>query len=185
MDLLEDTTTKVTGGTMVTTGRKLRVMVSALIAGVGWPRFLYEILTCGRGRLSARAVPLVIDEAHEHILRMFPGQVEQFEVLLQTIEYEAASTPTEAELVDVPALTCNREVPLVLAAVQARVDCLVTQDETLPDPCEPLHQYLRVVLPATFLRPAMGWNSEELQRIRNRRWQELEPDTGRRVSDPP
>lgn len=157
---------------------KLRVMVDAnvLVAGTGWPRFPYEVLQhaiAGDYRLVLS--PFVLAEAQEHISRLFPQRLELFDQLLIATKFEAVPTPTQAELAVAPQLTRDPDdMPIVLAAIEARVNYFISQDRDITDPDEPLHKYLRVLLPAAFLRHLMGWSSEDLERIRNRNWRDLE-----------
>ena len=71
------------------------------------------------------------------------------------------------------------DVPVALAAIQARVDYLVSEDKDLTATDQTtalLRQRLTVRLSGTFLREVKGWTSADLERIRGRRWQDLEPE---------
>ena len=68
------------------------------------------------------------------------------------------------------------DIPIALAAINAQVDYLVSSDKDLTDPNEPVHQYLKVLLPGSFLRAEMGWTSEGLEAIRSRTWKDFKTE---------
>ncbi len=162
---------------MITTPPKQRVMVCAniLIAGMTRPRLLYEILQHAvMGDFQLVLSAYIVDEAREVICQLAPDQVQQFETILQAIDHEIVSGPTRDELLRAPHLARHREdLPVILAAVMAQVDCLISQDRDITDPSGPAHRYLRVELPVTFLRQSMGWKIDDLQRVRERNWHTL------------
>lgn len=160
---------------------RLRVMVDAniLIAGTGWPRFPYEVLQHAvRGDYVLVLSPFVIAEAQRHIERLLPDALATFDGLLQEIEYEAADDPSPEEVAAQMALVRDpKDVPVALAAINAQVDYLVTQDRDFTDEDEStteLHRRLNILLPGTFLREQMGWTSDQLEVIRSRTWQDFE-----------
>jgi hypothetical protein len=59
-----------------------------------------------------------------------------------------------------------------------RVNFLVTYDKDLTEVYEAnlrrLHEQVGVLLPPVFLGDYMGWTSEQLERIRNRNWPDLD-----------
>jgi predicted nucleic acid-binding protein len=65
-----------------------------------------------------------------------------------------------------------KDVPVALAALEAAVDCLVTNDKDLTE-SEMLKQQLMVLVPPVFLREYMGWTSAELEAIRRRTWADM------------
>ncbi len=155
----------------------LRVMVDAnvLFAGVGWPRFLYEVLQHAvSGDYQLVLSSFVINEARRHILRLFPRVIEQFDTILAASNYEEVPTPSKDELTAHAGLVRDtQDIPVALAAINAQVDCFITQDKDFTDPGEPIHQHLTILLPGTFLREHMGWTSDQLEAIRKRNWGDL------------
>lgn len=161
---------------------KLRVMVDAniLIGGTGWPRFSYEVLQHAvQGDFVLVLSALVIKEARMHLLRLMPDMVERFEAFLCDSGYEEVPNPSADEVAANKQLVRDpKDVPVALAAINAQVDCLVTQDKDFTDKDETtaaLHRQLKILLPGTFLREHMGWTSEALESIRSRTWHDLEP----------
>lgn len=157
---------------------KLRVMVDAnvLVAGTGWPRFPYEVLQhAAAGDFQLVLSPFVIEEARTHLGKIEAALVERFDAFLEASAYEEIPTPAPEELAAEPDLVRDIEdIPVGLAAINARVDILVSLDKDLTDPSEPIHKRLKILLPGTFLREYMGWTSERLEEIRNRTWSDLD-----------
>jgi predicted nucleic acid-binding protein len=86
-----------------------------------------------------------------------------------------AATPTDEEITRHEQLVRDaKDIHVALAAIDAKVDYLISQDKDLTDPNEPIHQYLKVLLPGKFLRDYLGWTSDELETIRHRNWEDLE-----------
>ncbi|MBP8973356.1 MAG: PIN domain-containing protein [Anaerolineae bacterium] len=154
------------------------VDANILVAGTGWPRFPYEVLQHAvRGDFVLVLAPIIIEEARRHILRLIPEALERFEEILQSAHCEIAGDPAREEVVSHASLVRDpKDVPIALAAINARVGLLVSQDRDFTDEGEStqeLHQRLTIMLPGTFLREHMGWTSERLETLRNRTWQDL------------
>jgi predicted nucleic acid-binding protein len=66
-----------------------------------------------------------------------------------------------------------KDVHVALAAINAKVDLLVSLDKDLTAPDEPVHQFVKIILPTVFLRQYMSWTSEALEVIRHRTWKDL------------
>jgi predicted nucleic acid-binding protein len=159
----------------------LRVLVDAniLVAGIGWPRIPYEVLHHAVKRdFQLVLSPFVIAEAHKHIARLLPNRVSQFAQLLGLADYEQIPDPSlELVIQNSDLVRDQKDVPVALAAMQAKVDYLITQDRDFTEIGEStrrLHQELNIVLPALFLRKHMGWTSEEIEAVRHRNWSELD-----------
>ena len=93
------------------------------------------------------------------------------------IDYELVSEPTpEEEDANLNLVRDPKDVYIVLAAVKAKVDHLVSADADLTDvdeTTEKLRQLIQPLKIGSFLSDVMGWSSEELERISKRRWIEL------------
>ncbi|MCC6170030.1 MAG: PIN domain-containing protein [Caldilineaceae bacterium] len=157
----------------------LRVLVDAnvLVAGLGRPRWAYALLQHAvAGDFQLVLSPYVIEEARRHLARIAPDALPDFEEFLRLSNYEAAPDPTPVEAAaHVQLVRDPKDVPVAVAALQARVDVLVSHDRDLTE-SEALQQRLPVLLPAIFLRDLMGWTSDELEAIRARIRQELPED---------
>jgi len=159
----------------------LRVMVDAniLIAGIGWPRFPYEVLQHAVHRdFQLVLSSYIIDEARRNIVRVIPQRLPQLELFIARSRYEETPTPTEAEVdAHLTLIRDKADISVALAAINAKVDYLVTQDRDFTDRNESnaeLHAKLKIILPSTFLREHMGWTSEALETVRNRTWRDLQ-----------
>jgi putative PIN family toxin of toxin-antitoxin system len=160
---------------------KLRVMVDAnvLVAAIGWPRYPYEVLQHGlRDDFQLVLSPYIVDEAGAHVARLFSSYLDRFNALIKPGVYEEVQTPTVEEIeANADLVRDPKDIAVALAAINAHVDYLVTQDKDFTDrgaDTEELHRRLNIILPGTFLREHMGWTSEALEAIRRRTWQDLE-----------
>ena len=164
-----------------TSNNPLRVMVDAnvLIAGSVWPRFPYAVLQHAvAGDFKLVLSSLVIAETHRRITLSFPDNVWRLTKILTLSNYEEVPNPSKGDVqAQAQLLRDATDIPIALAAIEAQVDFLVTQDRDFTDRDEStkeLHRRLNIILPGTFLREYMSWTSEELEAIRKRNWSDLE-----------
>lgn len=153
-----------------------RVMVDAnvLVAGLGWPRWPYALLQHAvAGDYQLVLSSYVVEEARRHLTRLALESLPDLEEFLLLCRHETVPDPTPAALAAHQNWVRDaKDVPVAVAALQAQVDYLVSNDKDLTESVE-LTQRLRVLLPAVFLRAVMGWSSQELESIRHCTWQEL------------
>jgi predicted nucleic acid-binding protein len=154
------------------------VDANILIAGNVWPRWPFEVLQhASRKDFNLVLSPLVIYQAKRRMISRFPTSLPQFEKYLESCEYELIKDPAKAQVED--NLRLVREVtdlPIVVAAINAKVDYLVSEDKDLTasnETTKELHKQLKVYISGTILREVMGWKSEELDVIKRRNWLDL------------
>ncbi len=156
---------------------RLRVLADAniLFAGTIWPRFPFEVLTHAlRGDFHLVLTPAIITEEREAIAEYEPFWLDSLNGFLAMCPYEHFSTPSAEEIErNFGLVRDKKDVHVALAAINAKVDYLISQDRDLTDPAEPIHQKLKILLPAAFLRQHMGWSSDALEAIRHRTWDDL------------
>jgi putative PIN family toxin of toxin-antitoxin system len=157
--------------------KKLRVLIDAnvLFSGSAWPRWNYEVLRHAvAGDFQLVLSPRIIEEAQKAIAEIAPKEASRFVAILEATQYEAVATPTDEQIEANSKLVRDpKDIHVALAAINAKVDYLVSLDKDLTEPGEPIHQHVNVLLPAVFLRDYMGWTSEQLEAIRNRKWSDL------------
>ena len=155
---------------------KLRVMVDAnvLVAGTGWPRWPYALLQHAVvGDFQLVLTPYIITEARRNLQRIDPTILPDFEDFLYLSKYEEIANPSlEIVTAHQGVVRDLDDIPVAVAALTAKVDCLISSDKDLTESDE-LKQHVPVLLPAVFLREYMGWTSEELEAIRHRTWGEM------------
>jgi predicted nucleic acid-binding protein len=142
-----------------------------LIAAVVWRRWPHHVVRhAAAGDFRLVLSQRVIDEATEAIRLRFPGQATRFRRLLAQLKPEIAPEPSDKLIAKNLALLPDPEdVPIALAAIQARVDYFVSEDKHFTgrsDRTETLHRRLKVMLAGTFLREVMGWSSSRLDAVR-------------------
>ena len=167
---------------MAKTPPDFRVMVDAnvLIAGSVWPRWPYEVLQHAlSGDFQLVLSPYVIAQAEAQIVKTFPDSAWRFRRLVEGSNVELVKTPTKRQIEEAAGLVRDpTDIPVALAAIEAKVDYLVSEDKDLTaqdETTKQLRDRLTVLISGTFLRVVMGWSSERLESIRYRGWKDLEP----------
>ena len=162
------------------TQAELRVMVDAniLIAGSVWPRWSYEVLQHAlQGDYRLVLSEYIIQQARKHIQVRFPTYSDQFDEFLGVCRYELVAGPTREQVAQhIDLVRDPSDIPVALAAIDAGVDYLVSEDKDLTVQDETtarLRQVLRVMISGTFLREVMGWSSENLEIVRHRTWRDI------------
>ena len=152
---------------------------TVLVAGSGWPRWPREVLLAGlRGDYHLVLCPYVVAQVRRVLGRRFPAHLERFEQFLSSASFELVPDPKPEEVAQNKGLVRDKtDLPIALAAINAKVDYLVSEDKDLTArdvTTATLRQKLVVLLSGTFLREVIGWNSQRLERIRHRTWKALE-----------
>ena len=113
----------------------------------------------------------------DNLSKRFPEYLERFEEFLSQANFELVPDPTPEEVAQHKGLVRDEsDIPIALAAINASVDYLVSEDKDFTacnETSAKLHEQLRVLLSGTFLRQMMGWISKELEEIRHREWSEF------------
>jgi predicted nucleic acid-binding protein len=160
-------------------GDELRVGLDAnvLIAGMRFPRWPYEVLWAAARELFMLVLPAqVIDEARRYLDRAQRRNLDRY--LAVTRHEEIAMPLPDAVAQNLDLVRSAKDVPIALALLAGNVDVFVTNDRDFTDPgatAVRFRERVRVMLPAVFLRDVMGWQSEELEAIRHRRWEDVTP----------
>ena len=166
---------------MVTSNKKIRAFADAnvLFSGAAFPRWSFEVLRhADVGDFKLVLCPLVISQAKRNLQKRYPQHVHNLEKLLHLIDHELVADPTAEDVKANQNLVRHlSDVAVVLAAIAAKVDYLISEDKdfTVQDgTTEELRRHLKVALTGTFLREVMGWTSEELENIRHRKWNDIQ-----------
>lgn len=155
--------------------RKLRVMVDAniLIAGIVWRRWPYEVLRhAAKGQFRLVLCQQIIDEADERLAEYFPTSSSKLTRFLSSLDVELVADPRPRQIARNKSLLSDPDdIPIALAAINARVDYFVSEDKHFTartSATAPFHKKVRVMVSGTFLREVMGWTHDELERARER-----------------
>jgi predicted nucleic acid-binding protein len=149
------------------------VDANILFAAVGWKRWPHYVLKhAAAGDYQLVVSARVIAEATEEIAAKLPHQARPFRRLLAALKPEIAPEPTEKQIARNQRLLPDPEdVPIALAAINARVDYFVSEDKHFTQKSEQtatLHQRLNIMLSGTFLREVMKWTGKQLEDVRVR-----------------
>lgn len=160
--------------------KKTRVFVDAniLLSGNAFPRWPYEVLKHAVNEDYRLTIcPLVIKQAREHMQEIFPQHLPRLEKFLHEVDYELVPDPTQEEIDSNSNFVRDlSDVAIALSAIASKVDYLVSEDKDLSTQDEStskLRRHVKVLISGTFLREVMGWTSEDLEKIRHRRWDDL------------
>lgn len=154
-----------------------------LISGVIFPRAAYEFLRHAlRGDFTLVVSEQILAEVRRWMeKKATPLQRAALEVFLEEGAFEIVPDPPAEEIRQHTNLVRDvKDIPIVLAAIQAGVDFLVTNDQDLIAEGETtalLRRYVSPMHVVTFLREVMGWSPEELEAVRQRTWEEVEDET--------
>jgi len=115
---------------------------------------------------------LVVDQARRWFRKNLPSAEGRFERFLSSVGYSKAPEPTKIQINRHPTLVRDvKDIPVALAAMNARVDYFVSEDKDFTDEDATTYEvrrHLKAMRPVIFLREVMGWSSEELEKIRYR-----------------
>lgn len=155
------------------------VDATVLIAGSAFPRWPHEVLRHAlKGDFTLVLCPLVIDQAKLHLAQDFPHFLKDFERFLENCHFELVENPSTQEVKEHQGLIRDqKDIPIALAAIKTKVDYLVSEDKdftTKDKSTEELRRSVRPLLSGTFLKEVMGWSSEDLEKIRHRKWSDIE-----------
>lgn len=163
--------------------RRLRVALDAnvLIAGIRLPRWPHEVIRASFSDFFDLVLPAqVIVEAGRHLTA--PAHTEALRFLLDSSHYQELPMPSDADVREnLDLVRSEKDVPIAVALLQADVDIFVSSDRDFTDPAATAERFrtrVRVMLPAVFLRAALGWSSEALEAIRTRTWVDLQGSKG-------
>ena len=152
-----------------------------LIRGSSFPRFPFEVLRlASEGKIIIVATPSVLADARFYLDELYPDGRKRLENFLTTVSVEIVDDPSRQDIVANRGLTRDpRDVEVALAAINARVDYLISTDTDLTDldaTTEEMRARLapgQVMKPGEFLDRVMGWTHDQLEAISRRRWEDL------------
>lgn len=151
-----------------------------LIKAVIHPRLPYEIVLLGvHGEVGIVLSPSVVASARRRVQRKFPGQLPLLERFLQQRRYAHVADPAPGRIkLNQDLCRDLTDVPVALAAIDAGVDYLVTNDRdlTVVDASTArLRTLVKIITPLALLRHVLGWPEARIEAAIHRDWHELSP----------
>lgn len=150
------------------------------VAGVLFPRVFYEVLQhAAKGDIELVISPYIIQEVTRNLARWLPEKsfLERLSDLLLAIEPIWIENPYPRELKRHRNLVASaKDLPIALAAVNAKVAYLITNDKVFHQAAAIKglkRRGVTVITAEQFLRKAMGWEESDLHAIRERKWNDL------------
>ena len=165
---------------------ELRLFLDAtiLIRAVSFPRLPFEVVRLGLcGEVHVILSPLVLASARVDVSRLYPQQLPLLQRVLERLDYEEVADPDGQRVArNLDICRDESDVPVVLAAADAHVDYLVTNDRDLTatdaSTARP-RQLVRVITPLALLRHVLGWPEARIEAATHRHWHELSSEDRR------
>lgn len=135
------------------------LLIGAFLA----PRASRQVMEWARaGRVRLVLSPYVIAEARRMIARAFRHRLAEFDQMLASTPHELAPDPSPEMLAEYRDLVVDpADVPVALAAINARVDYLLSSDRHLvgeDESTRELRRHVRTMRPDRFVREmARSW----------------------------
>ncbi|WP_368294475.1 putative toxin-antitoxin system toxin component, PIN family [Dehalobacter sp. TBBPA1] len=95
-----------------------------------------------------------ITEISEVIERKFPKIIRKWDKFLTTLEFEIAYTPSDLSTVTVPYIRDPKDLPILVSAIVAQPDIVVTGDLDFHTP--EIQELFTIMMPIDFLRAFSG-----------------------------
>jgi|GEM_PF-177091 predicted nucleic acid-binding protein len=175
---------------MASSDKNVRAMTDAniLFSGVAFPRWPREVLRHAvKGDYKLILCPIVIEEARRNLQKRYPERVADLDEFLELTDYELVSDPSLDDINANKNLVRDlSDVAVALAAIVAKADYLISEDKDLTvqdETTAELRKHIKVMLSGTFLREVMGWSSEDLEKLRHRKWSDVEEESKKKQED--
>lgn len=91
-----------------------------------------------------------LNEVSRVLKQKFPGKMTEWDYMLTSFDFELAYTPEELSTFDAPYIRDPADLPILVSALVAEPDILVTGDKDFFTP--EIQEYFAVYTPADFLR---------------------------------
>jgi uncharacterized protein len=91
-----------------------------------------------------------ITEVSKVLHRKFPNLMAKWDRFLTSLEFELTYTPSDLSMVQAPPIRDNADLPILVSAIVAQPDFLITGDHDFRTP--EIQEYFNVITPADFLR---------------------------------
>jgi len=128
------------------------VILSGLISDKGPPRLILDILTLGLPFLAGLTGRFNLIEIERNLKKKAPGALSVLNSYLPKLNLTVIPLPDPDEVRRFSGKVEQKDIPVLLSALQGKADFLVTGDKKHFDGIKAKHTYpLRIVSPAEFL----------------------------------
>jgi predicted nucleic acid-binding protein len=137
--------------------RKLRVFldsnvfISGLFSEKGAPRLILDILSLGLPHLTAVTGAYNIVEVERNLRAKLPEALPVFQISLAALKLGLVPIPTAQDLKPWAGLTAEKDLPVLVSAIQAEADILVSGDKKDFLRLRGANLPLRIASPSEFL----------------------------------
>ena len=128
------------------------VFISGLFSEKGAPRLILDILSLGLPPLAAVTGAYNFAEVERNLRAKLPEALSVFQSCLSAMKIEIVPIPSAGDLKPWAGTTADKDLPVLVSAVQAKADVLVTGDK------KDLLKIRNKVLPLTIASPGVFLN---------------------------
>jgi predicted nucleic acid-binding protein len=123
--------------------------------------------------------PEIARSARFHVQQRFPDALGRLEIYLAMLRYELVTNPDEERIIRNADLCRDlSDVSIALAAIDGKVDYLVTNDRDLTvvdSTTMRLRELVNVITPLALLRHILRWPESRIEAAMHRNWRDLPP----------
>ncbi|HEY6873645.1 MAG TPA: PIN domain-containing protein [Geobacteraceae bacterium] len=131
------------------------VILSGLLSDRGAPRIILDLVCLELATLKGLTGAYNLIEIERNLARKFPALVPVYEQYLPRLNLDVVPLPTREEIASHLGVTADKDVPVLVSALNGRADFLVTGDNKDFGPLKKLRKFpFRIVTPAEFLAVA-------------------------------
>ena len=150
---------------------------NVIISGITSPRYCFEILNHAFHQDFKLTLPeIILQEVSRNVQKKFPVYLHNLEEFFLHCPIKLVPSPQKAEIAKNKGMVRDKnDIPVILSAVKAGVDFLVTGDKDFTEGKEmnKIKKHFAILNPDEFLRTVMRWTDKDLEKIRLRTWSDL------------
>jgi predicted nucleic acid-binding protein len=132
------------------------VILSGLLSDKGAPRLILDLFCAGIPIISGQTGEYNLMEIERNLSRKLPAALPVYQQYLPRLNLEIIPLPMKAEIEKYRGMTADKDVPVLVSAMNGKSDFLVTGDRKDFDPLKKQRLPFAVVTPAEFLEIFSG-----------------------------
>jgi len=132
------------------------VILSGLLSEKGPPRLILDIFCAGVPILCGQTGAYNLTEIERNLARKLPAALTVYQEYLPRLNLEIIPLPARADIEEYLGMTADKDVPVLVSAIQGKADFLVTGDKKDFAPLRKRRLPFAVVTPAEFVEIFAG-----------------------------
>ena len=140
------------------------VILSGLLSDTGAPRILLDLLSIGPPFLIGLTGRYNLIEMERNIKKKMPGILSVYKEYFPKLNLKIIPLPSKGELREYFGKIADKDIPVLVSAMQGKVDFLVTGDKKHFEKLKGLERYhFRIVTPSEFIDSILPEILKELE----------------------